>query len=72
MKNVLITGATGFLGVELIKECLNRGYNPIAIGHSEHRIVKSLERFPNLSIYCLDISNNKEQVKKIINKRINL
>lgn len=68
MKNILITGATGFLGGALIKECLKRNYRPIAIGHSEHRTVKIIEQFPNLPIYCLDISNSKEQVKKIIDR----
>ena len=68
MKNILITGATGFLGWQLIKECLRKNYKPIAIGHSEHRIVKTAKSFPNLPIYCLDISTHKGQIKKIIDK----
>jgi len=68
MKNILITGATGSLGWELIKECLRKNYKPIAIGHSEHRIVRTIERFPGLSIYCLDISQHKNQIKKIIDR----
>ena len=68
MKNILITGATGFLGGELIEECLKRNYKPIAIGHSEHRTIRTIERFPDLPIYCLDISSNKNQIKKIIDK----
>lgn len=66
MKNILITGATGFLGVELIKQCFNKGYNPIAIGHSEHRIVRATKKFPDLPIYCADICTDKPQIKNII------
>ena len=66
MKNILITGATGFLGWELTKECLRKNYKPIALGHSEHRIVRMTESFPSLPVYCLDISTHKDQIKKII------
>jgi len=68
MKNILITGATGFLGWQLIKECLRKNHKPVAIGHSELRAVKTAKSFPDLPIYCLDISTHKDQIKKIIDK----
>ena len=70
MKNILITGATGFLGWQLIKECLRKNHKPVAIGHSELRVVKTAKSFPDLPIYCLDISSHKDQIKKIIDKHI--
>lgn len=37
-KTVLITGATGLLGSNLAKECLNRGARVIALGRSEEKL----------------------------------
>ena len=65
--NVLITGATGTLGSEVIKTCLERGYSPIALGHSEERSQSLRMKFSNIPIYCEDISNFN-QIENIFTK----
>lgn len=52
---ILITGATGSLGSSLIKESLQRNYDVVCLGHSERPIQKLQSKYPNISIYSLDI-----------------
>ena len=54
---VLITGGTGSLGTELVKACIERGYSPIALGHSEKRIQSLKLKFNDIPVYCGDILN---------------
>lgn len=65
--NILITGATGTLGSEVIKTCLERGYSPIALGHSEERSQSLRMKFSDVPIYCEDISNFN-QIENIFKK----
>ena len=58
--NILVTGATGTLGSEIVKSCLERGYSPIALGHSEERSQALKNKFQNVPIYCQDILNLNE------------
>ena len=58
--NILVTGATGTLGSEVVKSCLERGYSPIALGHSEERSQALKNKFQNVPIYCQDILNLNE------------
>lgn len=65
--NILITGATGTLGTELVRLCLKRGYSPIALGHSEERSQALKIKFKNVPIYCQDILNY-EEIESIFKK----
>jgi FlaA1/EpsC-like NDP-sugar epimerase len=65
--NILITGATGTLGAEVVKSCLERGYSPVAIGHSEKRAQSLKIKFTNVPLYCTDILNI-EQIENVVQK----
>mgnify|MGYP003110499434 CR=1 FL=1 len=65
--NILITGAAGTLGTELIKSCLNKGYSPVALGHSEERSQLLKIQFPDVPLYCSDIINTL-QIENIVER----
>jgi len=67
MKKILITGAAGTLGTELVKSCLKRGYSPIGLCHSEERSQILKINFPNVPLYCSDIVD-QEQLDNVIEK----
>lgn len=67
MKNVLITGAAGTLGSELVDLSFKRGYSPIGLCHSEERSQKLKIRFPDLPLYCSDIVD-QDQLENVIGK----
>lgn len=59
-KTVLITGATGLLGSNLAKECLERGARVIALGRSEEKLKGCFADFLNggdIAFVADDISN---------------
>ena len=66
--NILITGATGTLGSSLVKECINRGHNPICLGHSEARTQNLQKKYLDIPIYNIEISHDIELLEKIINQ----
>ena len=66
--NILITGATGTLGFSLVTQCLNRGHNPICLGHSEARTQNLQKKFPNVPVYNIEISHDIELLERIINQ----
>jgi len=59
MPNILITGGSGFLGNSLIGESLRRNHAVIGCGHSEVRIQRSRQKYPQVPFYSLDISDKK-------------
>jgi len=61
----LITGATGFLGQELVKCAVQRGVDVVGIGHSEDRIIQTKEKL-GIDLFCLDIGTNKELLNSIV------
>ena len=54
-QNVLLTGATGFLGKYIIKELENKNYRIVAIGRNE-KIAKEREN-DKCKFYIADFSN---------------
>jgi UDP-N-acetylglucosamine 4,6-dehydratase len=68
-KNILVTGATGFLGRRMLKELtkINNGAI-VGISQSEKRITEVTRQYKNASFYCVDISCDKEQLDHIMKK----
>ena len=59
MKTILITGATGFLGSNLLDKISNENYRIIAIIRSENHILHS--KYPNIDFIFVrleDIDSN--------------
>ncbi|NRT37017.1 nucleoside-diphosphate-sugar epimerase [Clostridium beijerinckii] len=72
MRTVLITGATGFIGVHLVKECLRNDCKVIAVVRPNS---KNLNRLPNSSfirVIELEMEKIEEIVEKIEDKRIDI
>jgi dihydroflavonol-4-reductase len=65
MKNILITGASGFIGSFLVEEALKRGYRTFAgISSSSN---KGYLNHPDLHLFEMDFSNQEKlqnQIKK--------
>lgn len=64
MKNILITGASGFLGTATTKHFLETGYSVIAIVHNE-KSKAALSSHPNLHTFILDLTNAETVVQTI-------
>lgn len=64
-QNVLLTGATGFLGKYVIKELENRNYRIVAIGRNS-KIAKERES-TNCKFYIVDFSN-KDSLEEVFKK----
>ena len=64
--NILITGASGFLGNELIKQCSDRNYNVVGIANSETRIQKTKFLNSEIPIFSLDIYSDVDRMNQII------
>ena len=56
LKKVLLTGADGFLGNNIVRELLNRGYE-IRAFIEPSRQPKTLDGLPNLTFFCGDLLN---------------
>lgn len=68
MKNVLVTGATGFLGQNLVQTLLKDGYSVVGTGHSEYSIKNFESQNTNIPLYALDVSDSYGILKTIIKK----
>ena len=64
--NILITGASGFLGNELIKQCSDRNYNVVGIANSETRIQKTKFLNSEIPIFSLVIYSDVDRLNQII------
>lgn len=67
MENIYITGATSFIGINLIKELVNKEYNIIAIIR-KNSLKKDLLSSYNIEIIELDLSEI-EKLPELTNKR---
>lgn len=71
-RNVLITGATGFLGREISRQLNVCGDNVVGIGHSEKRTHEASflfqERGQHVDLYSLDLSSHVSQLDYIMKK----
>ena len=66
--NILITGAAGFLGRELVSHLLKLGHSVVGLAHSESRYqeISFSENSERLHVYNLDISNTKSRICQIV------
>ena len=55
-KNILIIGGTGFLGFNLAKHCISRGWTVVSVSTSKP---KKIRKLPDAMYVFLDISNKK-------------
>lgn len=65
-KSILITGGTGFLGQEIIKQLCQRDEQVVGLGHSENRLKDNILKFKNIKFYCVDISSNTNEIDEVI------
>ena len=57
-KNVIVTGATGFVGRYVVRYLVNSGYYVIAIGRSRKK-AESFDWFESVKFICLDYHQKK-------------
>ena len=59
-KKILITGATGGIGMYLVKKFLSLDGNVIATGTNEKKLENLKNEFPNINVIQFDLSNHSE------------
>lgn len=67
MKTAVITGATGAIGRALISECIDQGYEVLAVVHRESQRSAELALIEHCSVLRLNLDeygNAKEEIKK--------
>jgi len=57
-KNIILTGATGGIGSEILNKLIKCNANVIATGTNEEKLNKLKKNFPNIIIKKFDISNH--------------
>lgn len=68
-KNIIVTGATGYIGGTFAYEALKKGHNLLGIDNfcnSSPENEKKLSSFSNFTFHDCDISENEETIKKIV------
>ncbi|MBE6086538.1 MAG: NAD(P)-dependent oxidoreductase [Clostridium beijerinckii] len=72
MKNIVITGATSFIGVHLIKEYLKSDFNVIAIARPNSKNLNRLPKSDSLTIIEIDMSEIEKITEKIKLKKADI
>jgi len=65
MKNILVTGGTGYIGSHTAVELLQRGYHPILLdnlSNSREEVVKAIEKITGKEVpfFNIDLCDTKE------------
>lgn len=72
MKNILVTGGAGFIGLHTVVELVNAGYRPIIIddfSNSKHSVLKSLEKLTSRKIVCYEQDySDKKLLERVLKK----
>ena len=55
MNNVLVTGATGFIGRQLIKELIRNNIQVTAVVRSQKKSLKLFQEINNLNLVCCEM-----------------
>lgn len=64
MQRVIVTGATGAIGVALIEKCIVLGIEVLAIIHESSRRRENIPKHPLVSILECDLSNYSDYIPK--------
>ena len=64
-KKILVTGATGGIGREIVKKFISLEGNVVATGTNTERLDILKKDFPNINVIKFDISNHSE-IEKFI------
>lgn len=54
-KKYLVTGGTGFLGINVIQRILNEGGEAVALSRDEGKLIELNQKFPSIEFYTGDI-----------------
>lgn len=57
MKKVIVTGANGFIGAELVKELTDHGIRVVAVVRSRNSNISKIKGLPNLTIVFCDMDD---------------
>jgi 3-oxoacyl-[acyl-carrier protein] reductase len=68
-KKILITGATGGIGSELVKKFLSLGGSVVATGRKDEKLEMIKKKYPNVKIQRFDISEHS-RIEEFINNVI--
>ena len=65
MKNILVTGGTGYIGSHTVVELINAGYNPIIVDNLSNSKIQVLDRIKTITgvdvkFYKLDCTKYDE------------
>ncbi len=71
MKKAIVTGAGGFLGIEVCKELAFRGYDVIALVRDEMSVKMIFNTLENVRVLCVDMSDYVNLAKLISDRDIN-
>ena len=71
-KNVLITGATGGIGNELVKKFITLGANVLATGTKSEKLDRIKKQYPNIRVKKFDISEHSRIEEFIDNVTLEL
>lgn len=57
MSKILVTGASGYLGHEIVKRLIERGDEVVALARNEGKLVELKEKFPGIEVVVGDVSD---------------
>ncbi len=72
MKKVVVTGATSFIGVHIIKEYLKNNCEVIAVVRPNSKNLSRLSKNNLLTVVEMDMENIEQLIKKFNNKKIDV
>ena len=74
MKNIIVTGATGYIGSEFVKLLVSRGINVIALGRKEYENISSFRKksLNGAQYLTIDMANIEELVEDLKAKNISI
>ena len=71
-KNILITGATGAIGNELVKKFVSLGGNVLGTGTKAEKLDSLKKKYPNIKVKKFDISDHSRIEEFIDNTTLEL
>ena len=68
MRNILITGAGGLVGLNLLTKMQDKHYNIIAIDKNSKRIQLIKEMYPDIETHCIDLATDSKSWKYLFDE----